>query len=210
MDCLAVDSDARSGLRSAMVRSVGERDFSAQETAHQLLSLPLVSCTFSFVTVSLDGGYKVSKDDRDEHSLELSILHYYATRSSLLDINLVEFVSNNYMYHGELRKHPSPVIVRTFPQHPSNPSGERYGRYCKYQLLKYKPWQGQPSNAWGDVEDSDMTGIQAYHSFLRTPVAESCIPHFANELDQAQHHLELKVKSLKTLRMRMNGCSCVA
>lgn len=97
VDRLAVDSDARTGLRSAMVRSVGERDFSAQETAHQLLSLPLVSCTFSFVTVCLDGGYRLRKDEHGEHSLELSILDHYVTRSC-----------------GELRKRPSPVVVRTF------------------------------------------------------------------------------------------------
>ena len=93
------------------------------------------------------------------------------------------------MYRGELRKRPVPVIVRSFPQHPSNPRGERYGRYCKYQLIKYKPWQGQPSNAWGDVEDTDSNCIQAYHSFLATPSAEAYIPLFAQELDRAEQHL---------------------
>lgn len=160
VDRLATDSDARTGLRSAMVRSVGERDFSAQETAHQLLSLPLVSCTFSFVALSLDGGCKLSKDSQSgEHALNLSLLDHYAARSSLLDAHLIEFVSNYSMYRGELRKRPSAVIVRPFPQHPSNPHGERYGRYCKYQLIKYKPWHGQPSNAWGNVEDTDSNCI---------------------------------------------------
>lgn len=41
VDHVSDNSDAHKVLRSAMVRSVGERDFSAQETAHQLLSLPL-------------------------------------------------------------------------------------------------------------------------------------------------------------------------
>lgn len=44
-----------------MVKSVGERDFSAQETAHQLLSLPLVNWTFSFVALSLDGSHALKK-----------------------------------------------------------------------------------------------------------------------------------------------------
>ena len=105
-------------------------------------------------------------------------------------MTLVEFVSNYYLYHGELRKNPSPVVVHTFPQHPSNPCGEWYGQYCKYQLPKHKPWQGLPSNAWGDVEDTDTTCIQAYHSFLCIPEAESCIPLLANELDQAQQYLD--------------------
>lgn len=33
-------------LRKCMIKSVGERDFSAQETAHLLLSLPLYQCTY--------------------------------------------------------------------------------------------------------------------------------------------------------------------
>ena len=97
--CLAVDSDTRSGLQSAMVRSVGERDFSAPETTHQLLSLHLVSCTFSFVTVCLDGSYKLSKDNLGEHSLKMSMFDHYVTRSSLLDMNLIEFVSNYSVTH---------------------------------------------------------------------------------------------------------------
>ena len=44
-------STTATAIRMAMIQSVGERDFSAQETAHLLLSLPLYSCTYSFVTI---------------------------------------------------------------------------------------------------------------------------------------------------------------
>ena len=56
VDRLNSTSHAHTALRSAMIRSVAERDFSAQETAHQLLSLPLFSCSFNFVALSLNGG----------------------------------------------------------------------------------------------------------------------------------------------------------
>ena len=56
------NSDSRSALRCAMIRAVGERDFSAQETAHTLLSLPLVSCTFNFATLSLTGDQQIVED----------------------------------------------------------------------------------------------------------------------------------------------------
>ena len=36
-----------------MIQSVGNRDFSAQETAHLLLSLPHYTCTYRFVTINL-------------------------------------------------------------------------------------------------------------------------------------------------------------
>ena len=79
VDRLVDESDPLTGLQSAMLRSVGERDFSAQETAHQLLSLPLVSCTFSFVTLSLDGGCRVKTNDQSNvHSLEPSFLDHYS------------------------------------------------------------------------------------------------------------------------------------
>lgn len=62
VDGLQDDSDTRPMLRRAMIRAVGERDISAQETAHMLLSLPLVSCTFNFTTLSLTGDSKLVKD----------------------------------------------------------------------------------------------------------------------------------------------------
>ena len=86
VDCLSDNGDAHKALRSAMVRSVGERDFSAQETAHQLLSLPLVSCTFSFVALSLDGGCALRKDERSgEHIIDLSVLSVAKSRSQTLN-----------------------------------------------------------------------------------------------------------------------------
>ena len=90
---------------------------------------------------------------------------------------------------GEPHKRPSPVIVRTFPQHPSNPHSEQYGWNCKYQFIKYKPWKDKRANAWGDLLDTDATCIEAYHSFLRTPAAATYILQFARELDRAQQHL---------------------
>ena len=109
-----------------MIRSVRERDYSAQETAYQLLSLPLVSCTFTFVALSLNSEHVLSKDkDSGEQIVELSLLDHYATRSNLLDVNLITFVNNYSIYSGELRRRPSPVIVRTFPHYSPNPHHEQ-------------------------------------------------------------------------------------
>ena len=64
-DCvnkLGSSSNPMSAFRKAMIQVVGERDFGAQETAHILQSLPLYSCTFNFVTLSLDGGRQIRTD----------------------------------------------------------------------------------------------------------------------------------------------------
>ena len=59
---LSSTSTATSAFRKCMIQSVGERDYSAQETAHLLLSLPLYSCTYNFITVSLDGSKQISTE----------------------------------------------------------------------------------------------------------------------------------------------------
>ena len=90
VDRLNDTSHAHTVLRSAMIRSVAEREFSAQETAHQLLSLPLFSCTFNFVALSLNGGSLLTTDSHSgEQKIEKSLLHLYATRKGLPTVNLV-------------------------------------------------------------------------------------------------------------------------
>ena len=186
VDRLNSTSHAHTALRSAMIR-----DFSAQETAHQLFSLPLFSCSFNFVALSLNGGSLLTTDNHSgEQKIEKSLVqHLYATRTNLPNINLVNFVSNYSVHNGQLHKRPSPFIVRCFPQFSSNPHDERYGQYCKYQLIKYKPWNNTVSNVWEGLPDADTTYIEVYESFLRTPEAAVCVPHFADELSRAEQRI---------------------
>lgn len=120
-------SDARSALRSAMIHAVGERDFSTQETAHMLLSLPLMSCTFSFATVSLTGDRELARDHRSgELEIKQSLFDHYATRTTHLEMSILQFASQFSVYNGQIRSRSSPVIVRTFLNYSSNPQGENY------------------------------------------------------------------------------------
>ena len=94
------DSDSKSALRRAMIRAVGERDFSSQETAHMLLSLPLTSCSFSFITLSLSGSRKLLRNkDSGELELKNSLLDHYASRSIKLQMSLLQFASEYSMGH---------------------------------------------------------------------------------------------------------------
>lgn len=83
------------------------------------------------------------------------------------------------------------MIVRTFPSHSPNPEGEQYAQYCKYQLIKFKPWKDHLCNAWGGGEDRDETCIAAYHTFLQTEDGRLLIPHFARDLAKAQQYVQL-------------------
>ena len=75
------NGNSTSVLRSAMIKAEGERDFSAQETAHMLLSLPLTSCTFSFCILSLTGDCKRDAET-DELTLHHSFLELYSRRTT--------------------------------------------------------------------------------------------------------------------------------
>ena len=139
------------------------------------------------MALSINGGSLLTTDN---HSGEQkSLVQHYVTRTNLPNINLVNFVSNYSVHNGELQKRPSPFIVRCFPQFSSNPHDERYGQYCKYQLIKYKPWNNTISNVWEGLPHADTTYIEVYKSFLRTPEAAVCVPHFADELSRAEQHI---------------------
>lgn len=100
---LSCSSDAHEALRCAMLRSVEERDFSAQETCHLLLSLPLFSCSFNFVAVCFDRSKKVFKhsvwwaDSTGVHSW-----HIPHVKLQLSSFNLYHFIANYTTTGGRL------------------------------------------------------------------------------------------------------------
>ena len=70
-------------------------------------------------------------------------------------MNFVQLATTYMVVNEELAKLPDNVIPRIFPTYSPYPKGPSFGHYCKYQLLRYKPWTGTPSNAWGDEEPTD-------------------------------------------------------
>ena len=140
------DDQVSSAFKKAMIQVAGDRDMAAQETAHMSLSLPLVGCTFSFVTISLDNSRKVNIDAENEGDevLQKSALQEYAERTKLKSrytglsqLNLMQYVSQYTKVRGELTKRANPYIVGTFPKISANPAGPDFGKYCKYQLIKF-------------------------------------------------------------------------
>ena len=199
-DCvskLGLNSNPLSAFRKAMIQVVGERDFGAQETAHILQSLPLYSCTFNFVTLSLDGGRKIRTNTQSpqEKSTTPSILETYMNRiqnqesfPNIMSLNIVDFVSKYTISQNELVCRTHEVIVRTFPIYSSDPRGNNYGLYCKYQLLKYKPWQTNPQNAWDNQPECDASFISMYMQFLSTDYAKQHVATLAEELHRAEQY----------------------
>ena len=114
------------------VSSAINKDMAAQETAHMLLSLPFVGCSFSFVTVCLENSRKVILDAENQghEVLQKSVLQDYGERTTLSSrytwlsqLDLMQYVSQYAKVRGQLTKRANPYVVRTFPKISANPGG---------------------------------------------------------------------------------------
>ena len=78
-------------VQKLLINSVGERDYSAQETCHLLLQLPMFKASRDFIVLSLDGSRAVEdhleEDHLEEDHLEEDHLEedHHATALSILD-----------------------------------------------------------------------------------------------------------------------------
>ena len=74
-----------SAIKKAMIQVAGDRDMAAQESAHMLVSLPLVGCSFSFITVCLENSRKVILDEENQGDevLQKTVLQDYGEQTTL-------------------------------------------------------------------------------------------------------------------------------
>lgn len=149
-------SDSHNILKQIMIKSVGQRDYSIQEVMHHLLSLRCVSATHEVVNASLDGSRRVQVSRKNDFCTIPSVLDIYAEREKFIKIfpdiqaleyNFLQFTSTFVSKNSKLEKRKRLVIVKTYPKFSSNSNNQHYGLFCKYQLLKYKPWQHVPDSA---------------------------------------------------------------
>lgn len=80
-------------VQKILINSVGERDYSAQETCHLLLQLPLVKASRDFTVVSMDV-CRAIEDHLQEHerTTTLSFLDHYLVRPTTSQFNNITFL----------------------------------------------------------------------------------------------------------------------
>lgn len=72
------------------MKSLGQRDFSAQETMHHLLSLKLVSSSFNVIPISLNGSRKIKTNSVEgDVATNDSLLMFMQTVLSILKPSLI-------------------------------------------------------------------------------------------------------------------------
>ena len=185
------NTDPHRAIKKVVMKSLGERDYAAQETMHHLMSLKLHSSSFKVIPVSLNGSRRVrdiSCIDEGESCTDYSLLDVYANRElystspEVINMNFVQFATTYKVVNDKLTKLPENVIPRIFPTYSPNPKGPNFASYCKYQLLRYKPWKSSQNNAWDDQEPSDEIFINSWHEFLQTPYGQANVPDWFDKL----------------------------
>ena len=153
-------------------------------------SIKLVSSTFQVITASLDGSRRVSLSENNTLETENSLLDLYAKRKmfesdhpGISNYNFVQFASNYFKTKLAIAKRSTPVVLKTFPNYSSNPNNPNYGLFCRYQLLRYRPWYNSVNDAWSNEEPSDAVYINQWDSFLRTADAKLFVPNWSHQIN---------------------------
>ena len=123
MKSVDVSTDPHKAMKKVMMKTLGERDFSAQETMHLLLSLKLYSTTFDVLPINLNGSRRVQTRVKDQSvCTSESMLDTYTNRirfqpcvPHIMDLNFVQFATKYELVKGKLQKRPSNVVPRIFP-----------------------------------------------------------------------------------------------
>nr|XP_058955383.1 uncharacterized protein LOC131782657 [Pocillopora verrucosa] len=188
-------ADATTMIKKTIMKTLGQRDFSAQETMLHLLSLNFFSSSFIVFPVNLNGSRRLNLSDApDEVVTTDSLLDTYAQRDryqadlkcNLTNMNFLEFATKYKLVSGKLVTQPKNLIPRVFPTHSSSIKSPNFGLCCKYQLLRYKPWKTPPQDAWGNKQENDELFISQWKTFLQSEYAQNYVPDWHDKLEGLQ------------------------
>ena len=168
-------------VQKLMIRTVAERDYSAQETCHLILQLPMVRASRDFVYLSLDGSRQLDDQLEEGESVTVdSLLDHYCARPStpLFDaMTLLEFVQTYRTPKragDDLTRRKKEVVVIPRPFCSPDPKGPKYEQYCRQKLMLHQPFR-QLDELLGN-SDSHST---AYSRFLQS---SSVPPSLADDI----------------------------
>ncbi|CAH3025937.1 unnamed protein product, partial [Porites evermanni] len=185
-------------INKLMMRTVGQRDMSVQEQ----LSIKLVSSSFQIISTSLAGSRRITVQSNLLHT-EKSLLDLYAKRDTyecdfpgISNLNFIQLASSFCKGKLGIARRKTDVVVKTHPNYSSNPKGPSYGLFCKYQLLKYKPWLHSFNSARDDQDNSDVVYIEKWHEALTSSTAKMLVPNCFLQLDSVSQCVQHDVDSL--------------
>jgi len=129
-----------------------------------------------FVVQSLQGDRKLNITEA-EASIEKSMLDVYGARLSkkcltpaaykdLSNMNFQTFVAKHRLVRGgDFKPREKEAIVIFYPRPSGNVKGKKYAEYCRLSLIKFMPWVGELTSAWGGKDQSPEVIVAAWETF---------------------------------------------
>ena len=164
-------------VQKLLINTAGARDYSAQETCHLLLQLPMFKTSRDFIILSLDGSRAV-EDRLEQHqsATAASIVDHYMQRpatASFNDLPLIEF-ARQYSMPKTLGSQPTrrskQVVVIPRPYCSPDPSGPKYEQYCCQTLMLHKCFRHM-----NDLFAGCEYFVQAFSTFLQSGNIPPCL-----------------------------------
>ncbi len=143
-------TDTKQVIKKIMTKVMGLRDVTPNEAMHTLLGYELHNSNVTVIKTSLNESNLLNKS-LDEIKIDESYLHLYSNRviygpniENIENMNFNEFVTNfrNKLKNKKLdhRINLDNTVLRIYQYYSSNKSDPNYWLFCKYELLRYKPW----------------------------------------------------------------------
>ena len=203
MKSLKDDGNPLKVVQKLMISSVGERDFSAQETCHLLLQLPMYRASRDFVVLSLDGSRQLDDNLNEAENVTVdSLLDHYCARpatSHFEGMTLLEFAQSyrtpkNASGEGPVCRKKK-VIVITRPCCSPDPLGPNYEQYCRQKLMLYRSFR-----RLDELLGSADTHSAAYTVFLLS----GAVPPSNDSRLQGEKHAETMMRRALRTSMRLH------
>ena len=180
-------------LRRVMTKVLSERDIAVMEAIHLLMGWHLHKSNITVANVNLVSSRNLLKNKNNTIEIKDSLVDLYAKREDVLQAMNIDAFSKKYKCSkGKRSTRPNSdlVAIRFFQKYSSNPDGEYYPLFCKFQLLRYKAWSNNHANALatdsGDnrLDDNDQGWIQSWRIFLESAVGQSVIPEWSHRYNE--------------------------
>ena len=164
------NAEPQVALRKKMLRILGERTYGKQEISHLLNNLPIARSSHTFRRIHLQNSsapininLNTSRDNNEERQqsvVSLTIVDYYARRmesrlwssqneyqqvlTELETLNLFGFLKHTFISKEKKikvrTKNVEKFVLIITPIISPRKDGPKYAEYCKFMLMKYKPW----------------------------------------------------------------------
>ena len=206
---LKSDGSSLKMVQKLMISSVGERDYSAQETCHLLLGLPMYRASRDFVILSLDGSRQVDNNQEEGTAVVTlaSQLDHYRSRPTtphMEGLTLLEFVQR-YRMPKSVGSDPvsrkKEVVVIVIPFCSPDPQGPNYERYCRQKLMLHQPFRHLDELLRG-LE----THSQAYSAFLQSSTVPPSLADDIHRLEAAQR-VDREDNEVNAFVAALNDCT---